>query len=88
MASHCGKEGSGMCGCCHEAGFKKKDAEIVARDPVCGKKIDCEDKNAIKLPHGDVLYYFCSTMCMTDFISDPEKYKSKKRGFFGLFQRR
>lgn len=76
-----------MCGCCQEAGFKRKEAEIMARDPVCGKKIDCEDRNSIKLTQDDGVYYFCSTMCMTAFINDPEKFKNRKRGLFGLFRR-
>ncbi len=74
-----------MGGCCHDAGFKRKEAERVARDPVCGKMIDCEKKEAIKLPHDDKLVFFCSTKCMTNFINDPKKYADKKHRFFELF---
>lgn len=74
-----------MGGCCHDAGFTRKEAEVVAKDPVCGKKIDCDDRQALKLRHGDVLYYFCSTLCMTRFINNPKKYGTTKHNFFGNF---
>lgn len=77
-----------MGGCCHDAGFKHKEAEIVARDPVCGKKIDCEDKNALRLTHGAKVYFFCSTQCMTDFINDPRKYETRRHSFLGFFRQR
>jgi len=77
-----------MCNCsCQKTGFKRKEARTVARDPVCGKKIDCEGRDALKLSHEKSVYFFCSTRCMTAFMSDPGKYQDKKQNFFGLFHK-
>ncbi len=73
-----------MGGCCDQ-GFKRKEADAVSKDPVCGMKVDCENKGALKLNHEGNDVYFCSTACMTKFINDPEAYLKKKKSFFGLF---
>jgi YHS domain-containing protein len=76
-----------MGGCCDQ-GYKPKDAEVIAKDPVCGMKVDCEDKNALKLKHEECEVFFCSTACMTKFINAPEAYKTKKRSIFDCFKKK
>jgi len=84
MSNVCG-EG---CGTHDDACFDRMETEarIVAHDPVCGKKLDCESTDARKLKWEDAVFFFCSTKCMTDFINDPKKY-TKKKGFFGFLKR-
>ena len=77
-----------MADCCCNPGFRHKESRIVSRDPVCGRKVDCEDRNARSLSHEATLYFFCSTQCMTDFINDPERYARNKRGLFSLFSKK
>lgn len=76
-----------MGGCCG-GGYKPKGASNVAKDPVCGMKVDCDDRNALKITFEDKDFYFCSTMCMTKFTNAPEAYKDNERCFFGLFKKK
>lgn len=76
-----------MGGCC-EQGYKPKDAENVARDPVCGMMVDRGKKDALKINHDGQDVFFCSTACMTKFINNPEAYGNRKKSLFGFFKRR
>jgi uncharacterized protein len=48
-----------------------------ATDPTCGMKVD-RDK-AVTLQVGSDTYYFCSTDCLHEFETDPEKHASAGR---------
>jgi uncharacterized membrane protein YraQ (UPF0718 family)/YHS domain-containing protein len=48
-----------------------------ATDPICGMKVD-RDK-AVTLQVGSDTYYFCSTDCLHEFETDPEKHASAGR---------
>ncbi|MBI4408694.1 MAG: YHS domain-containing protein [Gemmatimonadetes bacterium] len=43
------------------------------RDPVCGMVIE-PDKAVGSMDHGGQTYYFCSTQCLREFQSSPERY--------------
>ncbi len=45
----------------------------MERDPVCGMDIT-EVEEAEKTEHNGKTYYFCSALCMVQFINDPEKF--------------
>ena len=45
----------------------------MAKDPICGMKVD--EKNAkYKSEYKGKTYYFCSPSCKEDFDKNPEKY--------------
>ncbi len=46
-------------------------------DPVCGMKVD-PSKTELHAMHKGEKYYFCNINCKDSFVSDPEKYLSKK----------
>lgn len=77
-----------MGGCCGGSGYTPKDSEDVARDPVCGMKVDCSARDVLKISHDGKDFYFCSTMCLTKFTNNPEAYKEEERCFFGLFKKK
>lgn len=82
MSSGCG----GHCESCCGKGYQPREAASVARDPVCGKKLDCESYGVRKLKWDDSVFFFCGTACMTKFIDDPKRYL-KKKGFFSFLRR-
>ncbi len=45
----------------------------MAKDPVCGMKVD-EAKAEHKAEYKGKTYYFCAPVCKTDFEANPEKY--------------
>jgi len=45
----------------------------MARDPVCGMGVD-EQTAAYKVIRENKVYYFCSSMCQTEFNKNPNKY--------------
>ncbi len=45
----------------------------MAKDPVCGMKVD-EKKAKFKSSHGGKTYYFCASGCKTAFDKNPSKY--------------
>lgn len=48
----------------------------MVHDPVCGMEIKDISK-AEKSDYKDEIYYFCSTLCKSQFEQDPEKYVEK-----------
>lgn len=82
MAKGCGPS----CGCAKRR-FEGRQVNVVSRDPVCGKKVDRNNGSAQKLEQAEDTLYFCSTKCMTEYISNPGKYAHKKKtgllGFLG-----
>ncbi|WP_157871314.1 YHS domain-containing protein [Pseudodesulfovibrio piezophilus] len=79
MSKGCGPS----CGCAKRR-QEDKTVNYVARDPVCGKRVDRNNSNSqsIMQPEGEM--FFCSTKCMTEYISDPSRYAGKKKGFFSF----
>jgi len=85
----CGSRGSGGGGCCGGGGGNKTEGpRSTAKDPVCGMLVDSGSRDALKLTHDGRNFYFCSTMCMTRFTSNPEAYKNSDKGFFGFLKRK
>jgi Cu+-exporting ATPase len=76
-----------MGGCCDQ-GYKPKNAENVARDPVCGMMVDRGKRDVLKITRDGKDFYFCSTGCMTRFIDDPGTYLDRKKSLFGFLRRR
>ena len=74
------------CGCHDDACFDRGEPTRLARDPVCGKKLDCEGHTTRQFNWDGATFFFCSTKCMTDFINDPKKYLKRKTGFFRLLK--
>lgn len=83
MANVCGGQGHT---CCQDERFEPREGDVMAHDPVCGKKLDCQSKGVRELKWKDAVFFFCSTKCMTDFINNPKKYTGKK-GFLGFLRR-
>lgn len=81
MSNVCGGHGHT---CCQE-GYRGQEARTVVRDPVCGRKIDCESEGVRQLNWDDAVFYFCDTRCMTKFVNDPKKYM--KPGLFAYLRR-
>ncbi len=52
----------------------KRDA--MARDPICGMKVDAKTAKWISKYNGKN-YYFCSERCKLTFDKSPEKYAKK-----------
>lgn len=50
----------------------------MAKDPVCGMKVDEHSAAATSVYHG-VTYYFCAAVCKILFEKDPEKYRARIR---------
>lgn len=48
----------------------------MAKDPVCGMQVN-EASASAKTEYGGKTYYFCSPVCKTTFVRDPEAYASK-----------
>jgi len=48
----------------------------MAKDPVCGMKVDEKSAN-FKSEKGSKTYYFCSSSCKETFEKNPEKYTKK-----------
>jgi membrane fusion protein, copper/silver efflux system len=48
------------------------------KDPVCGMEIAPDSPNTVKVERDGRTYYFCSTVCKSDFLANPGKYISKK----------
>ena len=48
-------------------------AQELARDPVCGMRIDADDAAATAEYEGKT-YYFCSQICHDAFVADPAAY--------------
>lgn len=82
MSNVCGGQG---CVCC-KSQLHQHEARVTARDPVCGKKLDCESQNVKRLNWDDATFFFCDTRCMTKFINTPKKY-IKRKGFLSFFRR-
>ncbi len=52
----------------------------MAKDPVCGMKVD-EDEAAVTSEHMGKTFYFCAEACKEKFEQDPMKYmKMEKKG--------
>lgn len=80
-----------MAGCgpgcaCSQKRYEASKSGKVARDPVCGQKVNCDSPDSRKLVREGVEHHFCSTKCMADFVNDPERYLNRKRGFFGFLK--
>jgi YHS domain-containing protein len=45
----------------------------MAKDYVCGMKVD-EKKTAATSTHAGTVYYFCSKNCKTEFDKNPTRY--------------
>jgi len=45
----------------------------MARDPVCGMRVD-EEKTRFKTEHEGKTYYFCAEMCKKKFETEPKKF--------------
>ncbi len=81
MSNACGGHGC----VCDGSRFIEHEASVVARDPVCGKKLDCESHGVRQLNWDGAVFFFCDTRCMTKFIKNPKKYVGKK-GFFNFLK--
>lgn len=80
---------SNVCGglghtCCEER-YKEQEPKVVVRDPVCGKKLDCESEGVRQLNWKGAVFYFCDSRCMSEFVKNPKKYVGKK-GFWNFFK--
>lgn len=54
--------------------FKQKGGEEkMAKDPVCGMKVD-EKKARFNTEYEGKTYYFCAEMCKKKFEKDPKKF--------------
>ena len=77
-----------MSGCCCDQGFKRKEPENGAIDPVCGMKVDACSQDALSITHGGKDYYFCSTACMTQFLNNPTATgKKEHKSFFSFLKK-
>ncbi|QJB55508.1 YHS domain-containing protein [Pseudodesulfovibrio sp. zrk46] len=74
MSNVCGGQGC----VCSKDRYREPEAKIVARDPVCGKKLDCNSEGVRQLNWEGAVFYFCDTRCMTKFVQNPKKYVGKK----------
>ncbi|MEK9159296.1 MAG: YHS domain-containing protein [Patescibacteria group bacterium] len=43
------------------------------KDVVCGMEPEITEET-LQVAHKGTIYYFCSTACKDQFVSDPEKY--------------
>jgi YHS domain-containing protein len=55
----------------------------MARDPVCGMRVD-EEKAKYKTVNMGKTYYFCCAMCKEKFEENPHKYTDVSENFLGL----
>ncbi len=53
------------------------EVDRMAKDPVCGMKVDEQNAAATSVYHG-VTCYFCATACKLLFGRQPEKYVGRK----------
>jgi YHS domain-containing protein len=51
----------------------------MARDPVCGMKVNEETARAVSEYEGEE-YYFCSEECKEEFDRDPALYAERRSG--------
>src|SRR5262249_19825730 len=58
-----------------QGSYEKTDSSVL--DPVCGMHV-VPEKAAGHLRHQEAGYYFCSSHCEQKFLTDPEKYVSRK----------
>lgn len=54
----------------------------MAKDPVCGMKVE-GNKAAATATYKGTTYYFCSTGCKTTFENKPEKYVTAEKATHG-----
>lgn len=59
--------------CCGSTYMHDKNDEKDARDPVCGMEVD-EKTAKYKIEFNGKIYYFCSSMCQSEFKKNPKKY--------------
>lgn len=66
------------CGCAAKRQNLMDSVAHIARDPVCGRKVNRLSSTTQRYTQADGEYYFCSTKCMTEFINNPSKFTEKK----------
>lgn len=52
----------------------------MAKDLVCHMEVDENHPDTPRYRYNDVMYYFCTPLCMAQFQADPEKYIHKQHG--------
>jgi YHS domain-containing protein len=52
---------------------------MIAKDPVCGERVDTTSAVA-RVTYGGRVYYFCSTLCRERFAANPEHYAFRNPG--------
>ena len=50
----------------------------MAKDPICGMFVE-ESDNSIHHNKNGIVYYFCSTQCLNEFL-EPEKHGAEQKG--------
>lgn len=50
----------------------------TVKDPVCGMLIDSESAQDRRAVREQTYYFFCSSVCVTAFDADPERYLSQE----------
>lgn len=68
------------CSCAEKRHNLTKAVAHIARDPVCGRKVNRLSNTTQRIMQPDGEVFFCSTKCMTEFINNPDKYAKKKKG--------
>ena len=51
----------------------------MAKDPVCGMEVP-ESTAALRTPHQETTYCFCSESCQSQFVQSPERYAERDDG--------
>jgi YHS domain-containing protein len=70
-------EDGSLCADCVAYGWGIAPMPLVenARDPVCGRNVDCD--NALAHQHENELFFFCGMNCRDAFRAHPERYLKK-----------
>lgn len=66
------------CGCADKRQKMINAVAHIAKDPVCGRKVNRLSSTTQHITQADGEHFFCSTKCMTEYINNPEKYSKKK----------
>jgi P-type Cu+ transporter len=70
------KSGTETCSGGHHHHGSRAEDHTIARDPVCGMKVDPATSKH-RLDHRGETFHFCCAGCRTKFAADPEKYLNK-----------
>jgi len=56
-----------------ESSCCSNDNTSTVKDAVCGMELE-PIETTLQVAHKGTIYYFCSTACKDQFVTDPQKY--------------